>query len=285
MSRLKFISKFNLLLALFIILWGAWVRLSGSGAGCGEHWPLCNGDVLPVLASQKTMIEFIHRLTSGIFGLTVLLGLFLSAKAKDTLLTRSFSWTLFFTITEALIGAFLVVKGLVVKDDSALRALTIALHLVNTFILLYFLVQNIFIASKAKISNFRLNRAVLSIFTLFGLAGATGAIAALGNTLFPENSLVEGVLKDFDSTSHFLIQLRIFHPGFALGLVAMIWVWCAKTHSFEFKVLRGTCVISVVWGIINWLLLAPTWGALVHLFLADLLFVNFCWCYFLTRRV
>ena len=282
---MKFISKFNLLLALFIILWGAWVRLTGSGAGCGEHWPLCNGNAVPSLSSYKTFIEFTHRLTSGVFGITVLLGLIGAIKQRKPYLIKSFSGSLFFTITEALIGAFLVVKGLVVNNDSALRAFTISLHLVNTFALIYFLVQNIFLTTKSRISAIEFRPTILGIFALFCLAGATGAIAALGNTLFPESNLVEGVLKDFDSASHFLIQLRIFHPAFASGLVFALWAWCSKDKRVEFKALKYTCAISVAWGILNWLLLAPNWGALIHLLLADLLFVIFCWCYFLTRRV
>jgi len=55
-------------LAYFIavILWGTLVRATGSGAGCGNHWPLCNGVVIQHSASVNTMIEFTHRLTSGL---------------------------------------------------------------------------------------------------------------------------------------------------------------------------------------------------------------------------
>ena len=49
-----------------VILWGAWVRASGSGAGCGSHWPLCNGEVLPTDPKVETLIEFTHRLSSGV---------------------------------------------------------------------------------------------------------------------------------------------------------------------------------------------------------------------------
>src|SRR5439155_20562 len=49
-----------------VVLWGAFVRATGSGAGCGNHWPLCNGAALPVSPSLGTIIEFAHRATSGI---------------------------------------------------------------------------------------------------------------------------------------------------------------------------------------------------------------------------
>ena len=49
-----------------VILWGAVVRATGSGAGCGNHWPLCNGEVIPTSPRIATLIEFTHRMmTSG----------------------------------------------------------------------------------------------------------------------------------------------------------------------------------------------------------------------------
>ena len=58
-----------------VILWGGLVRATGSGAGCGDHWPLCNGTVIQHSARIDTMIEFTHRITSGLsfFGVVALL--------------------------------------------------------------------------------------------------------------------------------------------------------------------------------------------------------------------
>ena len=50
---------------VLVILWGALVRATGAGAGCGSHWPLCNGVVLPRSPTAATLIELTHRLTSG----------------------------------------------------------------------------------------------------------------------------------------------------------------------------------------------------------------------------
>src|SRR5664279_6195716 len=55
-----------------VILWGGLVRATGSGAGCGEHWPLCNGVVVQHSPSVQTMIELTHRITSGITVLAML---------------------------------------------------------------------------------------------------------------------------------------------------------------------------------------------------------------------
>src|SRR5450755_2070071 len=49
-----------------VIVWGAYVRATGSGAGCGSHWPLCNGEFLPTTPQTQTVIEFTHRVTSGV---------------------------------------------------------------------------------------------------------------------------------------------------------------------------------------------------------------------------
>lgn len=272
---LKRLSYFNFALALFIILWGAWVRLSGSGAGCGEHWPLCNGVVVPLDPSLKTLTEFIHRLTSGVFGITVFWSWVLAVKTKVYSIKKSFSFTLIFTITEALIGAVLVKKGLVENNDSALRAFAISFHLINTLGLLYFLVQNIFLSVSKKKKLIPLRLPEIFIILLFMLSGGTGAIAALGNTLFPETSLIDGLMKDFDSTSHFLINLRIFHPMFAVGLAVATYLY-ANSQGVNFK--KGLVLfiyLSIGWGVLNWLLLAPSWGALIHLFIADMFFSYF----------
>tara|TARA_B100000925_G_scaffold268703_1_gene230010 strand:+ start:1563 stop:2414 length:852 start_codon:yes stop_codon:yes gene_type:complete len=281
---LKRLSYFNFGLALFIILWGAWVRLSGSGAGCGDHWPLCNGVVVPLDPSIKTLTEFIHRVTSGIFGITVFWGWILALNTKVRSMKKSFSFTLVFTITEALIGAVLVKKGLVENDDSALRALVISFHLINTLGLLYFLVQNIFlsVSNKKKLVPLRLSEKI--IILLFMFSGGTGAIAALGNTLFPETSLIDGIIKDFDSTSHFLINLRIFHPMFAVGLAVATFLY-ANSQGVNFK--KGLVFfiyLSIGWGILNWLLLAPSWGALGHLFIADMFFSYFSYVSLSSRN-
>src|ERR1700684_3380040 len=63
-----FVVFYNVL----VILWGALVRASGSGEGCGNHWPLCNGQVIPVSPGFHTIIEFTHRMMTGGSGFVVL---------------------------------------------------------------------------------------------------------------------------------------------------------------------------------------------------------------------
>src|ERR1022692_3576281 len=64
-----------------VVLWGAFVRATGAGAGCGKHWPLCNGEMLPRSPSLNTIVEFTHRVTSGIDLLLVALLVFWAFRA------------------------------------------------------------------------------------------------------------------------------------------------------------------------------------------------------------
>ncbi|HZG51415.1 MAG TPA: COX15/CtaA family protein, partial [Pyrinomonadaceae bacterium] len=123
---------------LFVIVWGAYVRASFSGDGCGSHWPLCNGEVLPTTGLLKTVIELTHRLTSGV-ALLLVVGLVWRARRlfpRGHRVRRGAFWSLVFILIEALIGAALVKFELVAGNASVARAFVMSLHLVNTFVLL-----------------------------------------------------------------------------------------------------------------------------------------------------
>jgi len=123
---------------IFVILWGALVRATGSGAGCGKHWPLCNGEVIPRAQSLETLIEFSHRLTSGLALILVLI-LFFWARRKFEKGQFERKWSgisLVLILIEALIGAGLVLLELVADNSSVARAFALGLHLANTFFLL-----------------------------------------------------------------------------------------------------------------------------------------------------
>jgi heme A synthase len=276
---------FNLALALFIIIWGAWVRLSGSGAGCGDHWPLCHGQVVPLAPTIKTIIELTHRLTSGVFGLTVLAQVYTAYKeyGKKHPQFAVSGLFLFLTIVEALIGAVLVKKGLVVDNSSVMRAWVIGAHLVNTLLLMAAGVAcAVFIKlplglKKREVPSWE----VIGIFVgllLFLVVGAFGAITALGNTLFPSDSLAAGMAMDFDPEAPFLIRLRVYHPALAI-LTAVLWIvlltkWKELSDMAPWpQISFATFFIALGFGAINWLLMAPHWGALLHLFLADALWM------------
>lgn len=122
---------------LVVIVWGAVVRATGSGAGCGSHWPLCNGEVVPLAPSVATVIEFVHRITSG--GV-MLMAVWLVVLARRTFTlghpARRWAWiSLMFMCIEAAIGAGIVLLELVADNASAMRAAYVGGHLVNTLLL------------------------------------------------------------------------------------------------------------------------------------------------------
>ena len=122
---------------VLVILFGAWVRITGSGAGCGEHWPSCHGELVPRSPTAATIIEFTHRVTSGLCLLSVLALLWLARRVfpRGHAVRLGAALAVLFTITEALVGAGLVRFGLVDKNDSVARAVVMAIHLVNTSLL------------------------------------------------------------------------------------------------------------------------------------------------------
>lgn len=280
-----------LLVNIFVILWGAVVRATGSGAGCGSHWPLCNGEVVPLEPAIETMIEFSHRLTSGLAFLGVV-GLFIFARRifpSHHPVRRFALLSLLFIIIESLIGAGLVLFELVGANDSLARATVVSIHLLNTLILLGFLTLTWWRSRFPQDQN-RVTyppfpgRSGLAIFIIFILLiGVSGAIAALGNTLFPAQSLLEGIQNDFNPTSHFLIRLRVFHPVFAIfGAILVLTLVYRAFESDSRKVVQGLGwlvigfgVLQLVAGFVTLILLAPVWMQIVHLLFADLLWIAF----------
>jgi heme A synthase len=273
---------------ILVILWGAFVRATGSGAGCGSHWPLCNGVVVPREPATETLIELFHRLTSALSGVFVLglLAWSFYLYPKGHIVRRGAVISTFFIITEGLIGAGLVLFELVAHNASVARVYSMAAHLVNTFLLLGSLTLTTWWAGGGR--PFRLRGQGKTGWLLLGglgfllLLGVSGAVTALGDTLFPAGSLSEGIAQDFEATAHFLVRLRIYHPIIAIitGIylvVASSIIHEEKQDSQTFRlsrILRGLFLVQLVAGLINVLLLAPVWMQIIHLLLADLIWIT-----------
>jgi heme A synthase len=281
-----------LLYNILVILWGAFVRATGSGAGCGAHWPLCNGEVIPRAPAVETLIEFTHRLSSG---LVVLLVVVLVVSAfrlfpKGHLVRKSAIAVGVFTIIESLIGAVLVLNELTGQNDSIHRALVMMVHLINTFLLIAFIFLTARWSSEESPVQINFNRGGWGILIGIGLAGmiilgASGAVTALGDTLYPSSSLVEGFRQDFDPTANILIRLRIFHPAIAAFVgVYTIATALAIRRTFPFQsIQQSTTVLSAVYvlqlflGVINVILLAPVWMQILHLLVTNLIWLAWLW--------
>lgn len=277
-------------LAYFIavILWGGLVRATGSGAGCGDHWPLCNGTVIQHSARTATIIEYTHRMTSGIsfFAVVALLVWTFAATERDHLARAASVAAVVFTLIEAALGAFLVKLGLTAESRSPLRAPYLALHLTNTLLLLaaltltaHFLGRHAgFLRSKVRIAMPFVGSAA-TVLVLF--VGVTGSLAALGDTLFPASSLREAFAQDFSSASAWLLRWRWTHPAIAvLSSAFLIWllVRAAKQRShWDNRALSALVLILLaaqyVLGILDVAYLAPVWLQIAHLLGADILWV------------
>ena len=249
---------------LLVIIWGAWVRISHSGDGCGDHWPVCQGEFIPDLTQKKTFIEYFHRLMSGAYGLIVIyLWWKLRFLHKKMTLAHSF---LILMITEALLGAALVKFNLVTTNDSFLSLIFMSLHQLNSFMLtaVTFLIYKSFVTEF----DFRIKK----IHILFIIVPITGAIAALSTTLFPSISLFQGIMDDFNSQSHIFIKLRILHPLLAMIIMTSFIIWLYVKNETR---LALETFFAVVVGIITLISLSPVYLKISHLLLAHLLWARY----------
>ena len=276
---------------LFIILWGAFVRISHSGDGCGPHWPLCQGEYFVNQDStSKTWIEWTHRATSGLFGLLVLLlygACWIPALRRTKIAVRkSAFWVLIFTITEALLGARLVLAGLTGSNSSLARAMTMNLHLLNSLLLS----ASLFICWRISLGHIYrwpriCKKQTIAVVLLFFILAGLGSFSALSSSLFPSSSLWEGLAEDFQPESNYLIRLRLWHPMLALLLGALLygfWTYRAqkrakngaqkKTNSPLILVCFGLAWLS---GLLNLVLLSPVVLKLTHLLAVYLLGMSF----------
>ena len=275
-------------LTLAVILWGAYVRASRSGDGCGAHWPLCNGAVVPDATHAKTLVEFAHRATSGLAFLLVV-GLVAWAfrrferghPARAAAVASGV-----FILTESLIGAGLVLLRLVAENASVARAVYLSVHLVNTFLLVASLALTAWCATEARASRVRLRdilrgRSGAALFAALAL-GVSGAVAALGATLFPEGAQASAAHGD-SASAQLLFSLRQYklHPLLAVlvcGYLTYFALRARRSYASAWVRRWAASVVALVVaqlcaGLLNAALLAPVWLQIVHLLLADLLWL------------
>jgi cytochrome c oxidase assembly protein subunit 15 len=286
-GRFHQLALFLLIATVFVILWGAFVRVTGSGAGCADHWPLCNGEFVPRAPKLETVIELTHRVTSSLAGL-LSVGVFWGARRAfpaGSAVRRAAAVGLVLMLLEGAIGALLVKRGLVAKNASEARAFVVGLHLCNTFLLLGAQVLTYHFARGGAALSLRgragLSGALFGLLALALLLGATGAITALGDTLFPATSLGEGFAQDLAPGAHFLVRLRVYHPAIAVlgGALLVYFAHALRAASDSPEVSRwawlltGVYILQVAVGSLNLWLLAPAPIQITHLLLADLVWI------------
>jgi len=280
-------------LAYFVatILWGAVVRATGSGAGCGDHWPLCNGTVLQQSPTLQTIIEFTHRVTAGL-DMIFVLALFVwtwRTTGKGHLARWAAGASVFLTITEGFLGAMLVKLGLTAQSHSPLRAPFLALHLSNTLLLVAALTLAAHFLGRTQGTRWRDVRVAAPIATSIGMASVlvvavTGSLAALGDTLYPATSLSNSLAADLSNHSNWLIRWRWTHPAIAvLAAIFVIWLLVragrrsipggGEANRPLSLAIVAFLAAQYILGVMDIWLLAPTWMQVAHLLGADALWV------------
>lgn len=279
-SRLRQYAWFVLAWNIAVILWGAVVRATGSGAGCGNHWPLCNGEVIPTSPRIATLIEFTHRAMTGGATLTIavlLIWVFRATKSRHLARYTAVASTVLL-LNEAFLGALLVKLGYVVNNQSTGRFIVLPIHLANTLLLLAALALTAhFLSRESGFMDGSVEYRFLPICFL-GLAttiavGVTGSLAALGDTLFPHATFAE----DFAQSSPWILRLRWMHPVASLlataFILAIIWISGAQKSTANRKLANAIIALiafQLALGGLDVLLDAPTWMQIVHLLGADI---------------
>lgn len=291
-KRFTAYAWFVLAFAIAVVLWGAGVRATGSGAGCGDQWPLCNGGWLPHAPALHTIIEFTHRVTSGpTLGLFVIgLVVFAFRLFPPRHIVRRLSVAVaLFTLSEALIGAALVLLGHVGANSSPNRAYTLGVHLLNTMVLLAAMALTAWFAGapakgpgdvsrEAPVARWLLVCAPVAFLAI----SVTGAIAALADTLFAARSLSQGLQQDLSPSAHIFVRLRVWHPIIAALLGCFLIGFALAAVLRQQRAPRARrLALAVVFlvllqagaGVVNVLLLSPVWMQITHLFIADSLWI------------
>jgi len=271
-----------------VVLGGAVVRATGSGAGCGNNWPRCNGEIIPTSPGVHTAIEFTHRAMTGadvaMVAVLVVWAFRRFARRHPARLASALSAV--FLISEALIGAGLVLFDQVGQNASPSRAWWLSGHFLNTLALLAFPALTAWWGAghaPPRWKNYTGPAAIIAAaLSLAAMAflGISGVIAALGDTLYPSATLSAGLAQDFAPTANFWVRLRLFHPVIAAAVAAWL-AWYAISNMVRRPVLRPRAVpllaliaAQIIAGVANLLLLAPVWMQIVHLLLADLVWIS-----------
>lgn len=270
---------------VLVVLWGALVRATGSGAGCGNHWPLCNGVVVPVSPTFHTIVEFTHRMMVGgaTFAMIALIVWTFRASAKGWAARVFVTLAGILLVNEAFLGALLVKLGYVTTNQSVGRVIVLSIHLGNTLLLLSAITMTaVMLGTRQRWRELHATGRDRTIALLGLLAtlvvGISGSLAALGDTLFPSSSLTSAMANDFAASSPLLLRLRGVHPASAIVAAAFVaWLILRSHHRADPRMRNAVLTLlalQFVLGIADVILLAPAWMQILHLFGADLFWLS-----------
>lgn len=285
------------LATVLVVLMGAVVRITGSGAGCGQHWPTCNGEIAHLPRRVETWIELSHRTTSGLDFLGVVALVALAIKWQPS---RPARWATFsalgLMLVEVALGAGLVLMNLVGSNRSVDRVIVMPAHLITTSLLLGSLAAASYFSDPGRLAradglSAAARRSLKSALVWALLAGAlllvvsmTGAITALGDTVYPVQGqgALEHLQHDQAAGSHLLGKLRVVHPLLALVGVGLLWVAAGRAREASSTpgvqrlglALYAGGALALAIGTANIALAAPGYLQVIHLSMACALWLS-----------
>lgn len=283
MKTLRRLSYLSIALAYIQIVYGAVVRITGSGMGCGEHWPRCLGSWLPDLGNAQTEIELTHRVLGALLGLSILLLYGIAWRQKRAgsedarRVFRSAQLSLLVVVAVGLLGRSAVKMGL--------QPYVVVVHLVGAVTLLALLSTTAIraggfgaAASLAGVSpkTFRSAGAAVGLGFLVLVMGAltanvVGSAGSCGGFPWCRTGMTSGPGLHIQLTHRVLAFLLLFHViGLTMGIVkhgAPVAVRRAAWSAFgliilqvfvaaamvEMKLPRGLQALHQAVGVLAWL--------------------------------
>lgn len=278
--------------SILVILFGAFVRASYSGDGCGAYWPTCGGvDIVPTVDTSARAIELTHRYTSGVVLLLTLVLYLLCTRVlpKGDIIRKATGLAVLASTASALIGRILVIARWVTHDKSAGRAITMPLHLMNNFLLLgslacvaYWLAGGLRPSlNKAQKDDRQLKSALVWSFSSLFILGATGAVSALGKTAFEHElagakSFAERMWLHVGPDANPLLKGGVVHPLIATSVGLLILWMCGLVSQYRpspevkkwARISVGLYVAQMAVGVLNLAVSAPIAMQIAHLAVA-----------------
>jgi heme A synthase len=279
------------LLTVGLITFGALVRVTDSGLGCGNSWPLCNGTVIPPLDNLTAWVEWSHRLIAILIGLLGIGMLVLAVRGYQK------NNRAVVTITFIAAGLFAFQSGLgalVVIFD--LPPTVVTLHLASAMLLLATLLLSVIFAwhRPPPVQTSRDNVTTLAYVTmaLSLLIILTGALVrGSGATLAcPDYPLCNGEVLPFGQGALETVHMMHRFAVVGLGLMLIMLVWyvyrggrsallrrlslLALVLYFSQAIVGAFFVLSSaspIWGVAHVGLASSVWALLVAICAIDTL--------------
>jgi len=256
-------------LTVGLIVFGAIVRVTDSGLGCGNSWPLCDGRIVPPLDNLTAWIEWSHRLFAaliGLFGLATLIIAFRAYRSNNRFVLNATLVSAFLFVVQSALGAMVVVLDL--------PPTMVTLHLGTAMLLLAGLVVAAVASQYQSKAQYQRDHVTMLIYVTTSLAFViilTGALvrgsgATLACTDWP---LCNGELIPAQQGQLQMVHMihRFAVAGLGVTLLLLLWyVWQerrAVKPLLTFTVL-ALCLYGLqafVGALFVWTKAAPIWGA------------------------